>query len=231
MKKKNSIIAHRGIFDNKTIPENSLLAFEKALEYETPIEFDVQLTKDNVLVVFHDFSLKRMTGDYRLIQDCSLQEIQKLFLLDTNEKIPTLREVLDLIQEKILLDIEVKNTKRISDTCHYLVNELQSYSNFILKSFHPGIVKALKKNFKHVPVGYLMAKANVYPHSFYYFFLTHPFTLTYCQPDFIAISKELWKKKKFRKLAKKYSIYLWTIKKKEELVDSSIIYICENLPF
>lgn len=231
MKQKKNIIAHRGIFDNKKIPENSLLAFQKALQCNTSIELDVQLTKDNVLVVFHDFSLKRMTGDYRLLQDCSFKELQELVLLDTDEKIPTLRDVLNLVQGKVLLDIEVKNTKRISDTCDSLKENLQSYSNFILKSFHPGIVKVLKKNFNHVPVGYLMAKAHAYPHSFYYFFLTHPFTLFYCQPDFIAISKELWSKKKFQKFAKKYPIYLWTIQKKEELLDSSIIYICENLPF
>ena len=58
----NMIIAHRGIHNNKDIPENSIPAFKKALEKNLPIELDVHLTKDNVVVVFHDSIIKRMTG-------------------------------------------------------------------------------------------------------------------------------------------------------------------------
>ena len=66
---KNKIIAHRGIFNNIDIPENSMKAFEKALKLNYPIELDVQLTKDNVLVVLHDLSLKRMTGNSLILQE------------------------------------------------------------------------------------------------------------------------------------------------------------------
>ena len=56
-------IAHRGLFDNTNgIPENSIPAFEKAAENGFGIETDVQMSKDGVLVVFHDDKLKRMTG-------------------------------------------------------------------------------------------------------------------------------------------------------------------------
>ena len=90
------MIAHRGVFDNKSIPENSMLAFQKALDLNYNIELDVQLTKDSVLVVFHDESLERMCHDNRLVQECTYQELRKLKLLDTKERIPTLKEVLDL---------------------------------------------------------------------------------------------------------------------------------------
>ena len=62
MKIPNNKIAHRGMFDNIKIPENSLSSFKKALKYNYSIELDIQLTKDNILVVFHDSNLKRMTG-------------------------------------------------------------------------------------------------------------------------------------------------------------------------
>ena len=66
---KNKIIAHRGVFNNIDIPENSMKAFKKALKLNYPIELDIQLTKDNILVVLHDHTLQRMTGDSRILQD------------------------------------------------------------------------------------------------------------------------------------------------------------------
>ena len=64
----DKFIAHRGLFDNITIPENSLPAFERAVNAGYAIELDVQMTTDGVLVVFHDDTLDRMTnltGDIR----------------------------------------------------------------------------------------------------------------------------------------------------------------------
>ena len=142
-----NIIAHRGIHDNKETPENSLKAFAKALNRNIPIELDVQLTKDNIIVVFHDYSLFRMTGKKAYLQDLTYNELQELYLLDTKEKIPTLKEVLDLIQGKVLIDIEVKNSNSIDKLCRILKEELFNYNNYILKSFHPLIVRKLKKLF------------------------------------------------------------------------------------
>ena len=60
---KNRHDAHRGLHDNRTsAPENSLEAFRMAVEAGYGIEMDVQLTKDNIPVVFHDKTLKRMCG-------------------------------------------------------------------------------------------------------------------------------------------------------------------------
>ena len=75
---KNLIIAHRGLFNNKDIPENSLSSFKKALDKNIPIELDVRLTKDNVLVVFHDTNLKRLTGLDKKVKDVSYSVIRKL---------------------------------------------------------------------------------------------------------------------------------------------------------
>ena len=93
--------AHRGLYsDDGMIPENSLEAFDKAIENNYGIELDVSFTKDKKTVVFHDDNLLRMTGLNKKISDCTLEEIESLYLNGTDYKIPTFNEVLDLVDGK-----------------------------------------------------------------------------------------------------------------------------------
>lgn len=133
MNLKGLTIAHRGIHD-KTIPENSLLAFQKCLEKNIPIELDVHLLKDGNIVVFHDFNTKRMTGVNKFIESMTLEEVKQLKLLKTSQKIPLLSEVLNLINSKVPLIIETKNYK-VGPLEKALLNLLDSYSNFCIQSF------------------------------------------------------------------------------------------------
>ncbi len=229
MKINGNIIAHRGVHDNKRIPENSLKAFKRAIELNYPIELDIQLTKDNVLVVFHDFNLTRMTDKTDYIQDRKIADLEEITLLDTNEKIPTFKEVLKLVNEKVLLDIEIKNTNRIRETCEALITELGNYSNFIVKSFNPKIVKYLKKNYPNLEVGLLITDNT--KNKLYDKLLTSNLILKYSNPDFIAISKHLLSKNKFIELADKMPTLVWTITDKSEITDKDLIYICNNLPY
>ena len=225
----NKIIAHKGIFNNYDIPENSLKAFKKALDLDYPIELDVQLTKDNIPVIFHDKSLKRMTGNNDILQEMTYDEINKLYLINTKEKIPTLKSVLELINDQVFLDIEIKNTKRIADTCNIIIKELKNYRNYDLKSFNPKIVRYIKKHYSYITVGYLVN--HKYESKLLNAILKNRFIIKYCNPDFIAISKKLLETKKFQKLAKKYPTMIWTIKNKKEMTDNNYTYICNNLPF
>lgn len=222
MKIPNNKIAHRGMFDNIKIPENSIASFKKALKYNYSIELDVQLTKDNILVVFHDNNLKRMTGLDKLITDTNYEELKKLKLLNTKESIPTLDEVLNLINNKVLLDIEVKDTKKIKEITNILKYKLKNYNNYVLKSFNPRIVRNLKKNI-NTEVGYLIDSK----HKFLYSNLI----IKYSKADFLSISKRLLKTKRFQKLKNKYQLLIWTIKDKDEIKDENIIYICNSLPY
>ena len=222
MKIPNNKIAHRGMFDNIKIPENSISAFKKALKYNYSIELDVQLTKDNILVVFHDANLKRMTGLDKLIQETNYEELKELKLLNTKEYIPTLDEVLDLINNKVLLDIEVKSTKKVKEITNILNDKLENYTNYVLKSFDPRIVRYLKNN-TDAEVGYLIDSKNRLLYS--------NFIIKYSKADFLSISKKLLKTKKFQKLKNKYQLLIWTIKNKDEIKDENIIYICNSLPY
>ena len=222
MKIPSNKIAHRGMFDNIKVPENSIASFKKALKYNYSIELDVQLTKDNILVVFHDENLKRMTGVDKLIQETNYDEVKELKLLNTKEYIPTLDEVLKLVDNKVLLDIEVKDTKKIKKITNILKDKLNNYNNYVLKSFNPKIVRYLKNNI-NAEVGYLISDKKK--------LLSNILIIKYSKADFLSISKKLLKTKKFQKLKNKYQLLIWTIKEKNEIKDENIIYICNSLPY
>ena len=237
MKKKinyqNLIIAHRGVHDNKKTPENSLSAFKKAIELKLPIELDIQLTKDNQLIVFHDKDLVRMTDSHNCVKDLTLEEIKKLKLLNTKEKIPTLKEVLELINSKVLIDIEIKNTEKINEISNTLLEELKDYKgNFIIKSFNPNIIKYLKKQKPSYTYGILISDKQ--PNKLKKFLSTSNLLLQYYKPDFISISKYLINNKNFKKFGKDHPILIWSINSKEELKKyhyQDYSYICNNLPY
>jgi glycerophosphoryl diester phosphodiesterase len=163
-----------------------------------------------------------MTGIDRLVEDTNYEDLKDLKLLNTNEHIPTLDEVLNLINNKVLLDIEVKKTKRIKEITNILKDKLSNYSNYVLKSFDPRIVRSLKKNI-NAEVGYLIGTD--------YKYLSNILIIKYSKADFLSISKKLLKTKKFQKLKNKYQLLIWTIKDKDEIKDENIIYICNELPY
>lgn len=111
------IWAHRGC--SQRYPENTLLAFEKAIAIKglTGIELDIQLTKDGHMVVIHDERVDRTTESIGFVRDYTLSELKRLHIYADShptQQIPTIEEVLDLIgprmREGMLLNIELKNS-------------------------------------------------------------------------------------------------------------------------
>lgn len=116
--KRVGIWAHRGC--SMMNPENTLLAFKKAAELEgiTGIEFDVQLTKDNEIVVIHDERVDRTTDGTGYVQEYTLNELKQLSISGDDEihRIPTLRETFELLApyckgKDLRLNIELKNSE------------------------------------------------------------------------------------------------------------------------
>ena len=87
-------VAHRGLWTPGGAPENSLAAFQAACAGGYGIELDVQLSADGEAVVFHDWTLERLTGAEGRLTDRSLADLRELRLAGTEEGIPTLAEVL-----------------------------------------------------------------------------------------------------------------------------------------
>ena len=96
---KNNLIAHRGYF-TKSIPENTLMAFSKAIDNDYIIEFDIHYLSDGNIVVYHDFNLKRLTGKNEIIETMDLESLNKL-KIDKKYTIPTFEQVLNLVKGKV----------------------------------------------------------------------------------------------------------------------------------
>ena len=180
-------IAHRGLHDNES-PENSLSAFLKAIEAGYAIEIDVHLSSDGELMVFHDENLKRMTGVDKSILKESKEFICSLTLLDTQEHIPSLDEVLDLIDSKVPLLIEIKNEGKVGELESALFKQLQSYPGEIaVQSFNPFSLGWFAKNAGHITRGQLSGRFENTTLPFYKkFLLGNLFLNGISKPHFIA---------------------------------------------
>ena len=133
--------AHRGLFNNKDIPENSMKAFEAAMQKGFAIELDVQMTKDGYLVVFHDKSLKRVCGLKDEITMLTLNEVKQARLCGTDSMIPTFEDVLMLVDGRVPLLIEVKEDDNYEELMPKLIALLERYEGeYMIESFDPRIV-------------------------------------------------------------------------------------------
>jgi glycerophosphoryl diester phosphodiesterase len=150
--KKAKVIAHRG--GTKWAPENSLSAFRKSVDAGVDgIELDIQRASTGELVVIHDSDVARTTNGVGLVKDISYNELKRLdggswFSKEfAGEKIPLLSEVLEVVDGKCDLNIEIKNLPYdfpgIEDD---LLDLLQSYSRpdrIIISSFDHYVLRAI----------------------------------------------------------------------------------------
>ncbi len=151
--------AHRGLHTkDMAVPENSMAAFEQAVKAGYGIEFDINLTADDKVVVFHDDTLTRMCGVDKRVADCTYEEIKDLTLLKTTQRIPLFEEVLTLVDGKIPLIVELKATKRNAELCKHAAQMLKDYQGpYCIESFHPAIVRWFCRNMPKVIRGQLSA--------------------------------------------------------------------------
>lgn len=152
-------IAHRGLYDRIDTPENSMKAFENAINKNYAIELDLNISKDGYLVVFHDDSLKRMTGLKASITSLELAEIKRQKLLGSDNVIPTLEDVLMLVNGKVPLMIEVKTNEKYKELLSKLMIMLEKYKGeYIIESFDPRVIYWLKKKYPNVIRGQIAGR-------------------------------------------------------------------------
>lgn len=149
--------AHRGLHKkDKTIPENSLAAFERASSYGYGMELDVQLSKDGQVVVFHDDTLDRVCGVDSRVDEKTYDELRQLSLCGTTQTIPLFSEVLKTVRGRGPLIVELKNGKNNEELCEKTYALLCKYSGeYCIESFNPFIVRWFKKNAPEVIRGQL----------------------------------------------------------------------------
>lgn len=228
---KSSLIAHRGYHDKqKKIPENSLKAFQRAIDYGYIIELDVHLLKDKEIIVFHDDNLKRMTGIDKEVKNCTLQEIRKYSLMGTKNTIPTLKEVLSLVNGKVPIIIELKYDVLGGKLEEELVKILDNYDGqFAVKSFHPFIVRWFLKNRPNYIRGQLVSHVHKTPKEWLVWSMI---TNLITKPDFISCHYNLLQASRVRNYRRKHLVLTWTIRDKDayqKVLNKADNYICENI--
>ena len=198
-------IAHRGLH-NEIYTENGLKAFKNALDNNLAIELDIHLTKDKKLVVCHDSNLKRTTNKEGIIEELTLEEIENNYTLLDGGKIPTLEDVLSLVNEQVPLVIELKvenkNYKELGDITRIeLGKHIKNKKMFI--SFDPRALLRVRK--MGVITSFLICKAKEWTYMFRHLF------------DSIDIEWTMVEEKRVKRYSKILFVNVWTIENKEQV--------------
>ncbi len=161
------IIAHRG--DSENAPENTLAAFDKAIENGADmVELDCHETKDGVIVVIHDDNLKRTCGVNKKVKNMTYAEIEKYsagaYFGDRYyaEKVPTLDETIELVGNRAKMCIELKPDSRDTDLEEKVVKIIEKHdytSQCVVQSLSYHSISKVKKMNKNIKTIYVMAVA------------------------------------------------------------------------
>lgn len=225
-------IAHRG-FSGK-YPENTMTAFEKAVEEKCDgIETDVQLTKDGEMVLCHDELLDRTTNGSGLLANYTFNELRKLNASadykNINEKIPTLKELLDLVKDsKIMLNLELKNSvieyKGLEEKVIGMVHSYGLSGKVIISSFNHYSVKKCKEISPEIKCG-ILYESVLYGAGSY----SKSLGIDACHPNFYTLKPYIVEEIKKNGL----KINTWTVNEEEYMkimINMDIDGIITNYP-
>lgn len=221
MQKYKSVrYAHRGLHGNG-LAENSLGAFRAAVDAGFGIELDVRLSADGELVVFHDDTLERMTVESGRVDQRTKEELSKICLADTEDTIPTFKSVLELVDGKVPLLVEIKEDAMKSAVTEKTAEILADYQgDYIVESFNPLALGEFKKLCPATLRGILsenFMREEKY-RKLLYFILQHLLLNVVCRPDFVAFNHTDYKNAalKLTRGLFKVPTLAWTVRSAEE---------------
>ena len=215
-------IGHRGA--PSLAHENTLGSFRKAIDTGMDgIELDVQFSADKKLVVYHDWSVKCDSGKIELIENLSWSEIQKIPLNGNDQnKIPLFTDVLDILNKKFIINIEIKSVHIINTNIEKNVLELiKTYgfeNNCVISSFNPFIIRRIKKIDPKILTAFLWSKNDPQ------FIINTPLWVWICQPDgfhadIVYLDKQLinWVRRK------NMSVLTFTVMTQRQLIKAQLL--------
>ncbi len=152
------VVGHRGAMGHAL--ENTIESVKRAIQLNVDgIEIDVFKSKTGELVVYHDPFLSRLSNSNAFIEQISLDSIKKVELKG-GLSIPTLKEVIDIIPEKIFLNIELKGSNTAFKTNKVIIEYLKEFnlppSKFIISSFRWDELKKFRDLNKDIPIAILV---------------------------------------------------------------------------
>lgn len=219
--------AHRGLHNaDKGVPENSMAAFQLAVEAGFGAELDVHLMADGNLAVVHDSDLTRVCGKQAIIEDLVEEELIEYPLMGTEELIPLFQEVLELFEGKTPLIIELKveggNANALTDAVMAMLEDWNGV--YCLESFHPGVLLRLKERYPWVLRGQLsqdfLKGGEVHGLSLpARFALTNLLTSALTRPDFVAYKWQDRRNPSLRLMRALYGVHEvgWTVRDRQTM--------------
>jgi glycerophosphoryl diester phosphodiesterase len=147
------ILAHRGY--SAKYPPNTLLAFEKAIEYGADgVELDVWQTKDGKIVVSHDRNLKKVFGVDVDVKETTYEDLLQYEL--EGQKIPLLNEVYEVLPESAIVDVEIKDLDAVEGALK-IVEKYGAIKRTLFSSFELNALKKLRKMNRNARIAILTA--------------------------------------------------------------------------
>ncbi len=223
-------IAHRGLHTDE-MPENSLGAFQNAIDNGYPIELDVHLTCDGTVVVFHDDSLARVTNKDGYVKNLTKDTLKDYSLFGTKYTIPTFKEVLDLVAGQVPILIEVKNTGKVGELESALLKILKDYTGeYAIQSFNPYVLEWFKKNAPQIARGQLAGYFKGEKLSFIKKFALKRMLLNkkISCPDFISYDARNVPNRFVNKY-KNLPLLVWCVRSQDEYLKK--VKYCDNIIF
>ncbi|MBQ7880821.1 MAG: glycerophosphodiester phosphodiesterase [Clostridia bacterium] len=208
--------AHRGVHNE--YPENSLPAFEKAVELNLGIELDIHITTDGKLVVFHDDNLRRMVGVNEYIKLLTYEQVKGYTMGDTEYHIPLLTDVLQLVKGKVPILIEIKTNNDMKRLVPALKQVLENYKGKVfIQSFNPFVLRRCYKAMPNILRGQL---SSFFVHDHLRFYKKIPikklFFKNFSHADFVSYNLENLPNKYVNKMD--IPILAWTVKTEDDYI-------------
>ena len=206
-------IGHRGACGYA--PENTLKSFQKAIDLGVDmIELDVQLCKSGELIVMHDDTVNRTTDGSGFVKKIKLKNLKKLDAGE-EERIPTLEEILNLVDRRVKVNIELKGPKTAKPVMklieEYVKKKRWNLDDFIISSFSRRELKKARSINPLIQIGFLISRFQLLDHWWLSF-------AKKIRANFIGPSLKITSKRLIRKAHKHgLRVYIWTVNESKDI--------------
>lgn len=207
---KPLVIGHRGAMGHET--ENTLASIRKAMDLGVDmIEIDVFKIKSGEIVVFHDDAVERLSNGKGLIEEYDIVELNKL-TLKGNHTIPLLQDILNLIDGKVALNIELKGVNTARDVnsimANYINNKGWKSDDFVISSFKWNELEKMRTINKDVKIAILTEEDPLEAIS-----IAKELNAVAINPDFKTLTKENTSKMH----EEGFKVYTWTVNESDDI--------------
>jgi glycerophosphoryl diester phosphodiesterase len=195
------LLIHRGLA-KKNFIENTISAFRYCFKKKYGIETDIHCTKDNKIVCFHDFNLKRKFKINKFLKNFEYHDLLKISKAK-KKPIPLLNDLIKLSKNNKFLMLEIKPLFN-NENCRTLLKEIKNLKNYSITSFKEKNITNLYKMKKNLNLGLLI------PSTFTFNKILKKSKKKYVK--FLVLEKKFLSNKNMHQIRKK--IYYYTIKNK-----------------